>query len=257
VRRVAPAAALAAAATVFLAIPLMALLVETPWSALPGLLTDPAAVTALRLSLVVSVAAALLAGVFGVALGWILARHRFPGRSALRLLALVPLVLPPVVGGVALLLAFGRRGVLGRWLDAWFGVQLPFTTAGAVLAAAFVALPFVVLTAEAAFADSDRGLEEAARTLGASPAQVARRVTLPLAAPALRAGLALAWARALGEFGATITFAGRVPGRTATLPLEVYLQIEAGRPEAAVALSVVLLAVSVAVLALLRGRWLR
>ena len=166
------------------------------------------------------------------------------------------MVLPPVVGGVALLLAFGRRGLLGQWLDRGFGIRLPFTMLGAVLAEAFVAMPFLVITAEAAFGAIDSRYEEAARTLGAGRWTVMRRVTLPLAAPSLVAGTVLCWARALGEFGATITFAGNFPGRTQTMPLAVYLALES-RPESAIVLSLVLLAVSLAVLIGLRDRWLR
>jgi len=167
----------------------------------------------------------------------------------------LPIVLPPVVAGVALLVVFGRRGLLGIWLDRWLGIRLPFTTAGAALAETFVAMPFFVLTMEGALRAVDRRLEDAARTLGASRWTAFRRVTLPLVRPSLLAGAVLAWARALGEFGATITFAGNVPGRTQTLPLAVYLALET-RPEAAFALSLVLLAVSLAVLVGLRGRWL-
>jgi molybdate transport system permease protein len=168
----------------------------------------------------------------------------------------VPLVLPPVVGGVALLLALGRRGVVGRWFDQWFGLTFPFTTAGVVLAETFVAMPFLVLTVEGALRSADPGLEEAAATLGSRPFATFRRVTLPLVAPSLLAGSVLAWARALGEFGATITFAGNFPGTTQTMPLAVYLALESD-PDAAIALSLVLLAVSVGVLGLLRDRWLR
>jgi molybdate transport system permease protein len=166
----------------------------------------------------------------------------------------LPMVLPPVVGGVALLLAFGRRGLVGQWL-ASAGLALPFTTAGAILAETFVALPFLVVAAEAGFRQIDPRLEEAAAVLGARPGFALRRVTLPLAAPALRAGAALCWARALGEFGATITFAGNFPGKTQTLPLAVYLALEHD-PDAAIALSLVLLFVSVAALVALRDRWL-
>ena len=165
-------------------------------------------------------------------------------------------MLPPVVGGVALLLAFGRQGVLGRPLDALTGVTLPFTTAGVVVAETFVAMPFLVVTVEGAFRAADRGYEEAAATLGASRLTVFRRVTLPLVGPSLVAGTVLCWARALGEFGATITFAGSFPGRTQTMPLAVYLALQSD-PEAAIALSLVLLLVSVAVLGGLRDRWLR
>lgn len=253
----APLLAGAAAAAAFLAAPLVALMVRAPWSDAASILGDPGLRTALRLSVVTSTAATALTVILGLPLAWLLARHDFPGRRALRALALVPLVLPPVVGGVALLLAFGRQGLLGLWLDRWFGVRLPFTTAGAVLAEAFVALPFLVITAEAAFAAVDRRAEEAAATLGASPAVVWLRVTLPLSAPSLAAGVALAWARALGEFGATVTFAGSTPGRTTTVPLEVYRQLESGHLQGAIVLSLVLLALSASVLVALRGRWLR
>ena len=249
-------AALAALAGLFLLLPLVGLLVKAPWSGLGDALGRPAVTDALRLSLVCSVTATALAAVLGLPLAYALARASFPGRRLVRALALVPLVLPPVVGGVALLLAFGRRGLAGQWLDSALGVRLPFTTAGAVLAETFVALPFLVLTAESAFRSTDRQPEDAARTLGARPWTVLRRVTLPAVAPALGAGLALAWARALGEFGATVTFAGSYPGRTQTLPLAVYEALETDR-DAAIALSLVLLAVSVATLAALRERWLR
>lgn len=247
---------LGAVAMSFLALPLAGLVWRAPWSSVLDELGDPVVTTALRLSLVCSLGAALVAVVLGVPLAWVLARANFPGRRLVRAVALVPLVLPPVVGGVALLLAFGRSGLVGQWLDRWFGVRLPFTTAGAILAEAFVAMPFMVITAEAAFHNLDRRHEDAARTLGAGRFTVFRRVTLPLTAPSLVAGAVLAWARALGEFGATITFAGNTPDRTTTIPLEVYLQLEAGRLEAAIVLSLVLLVVSVGVLVGLRDRWL-
>ena len=244
-----------ALAAAFFVLPLAGLAWRAPWSSFWHDLSDPTARTALRLSLVCSLWATALAIAVGVPLAWVLARVEFPGRRLVRALVLVPLVLPPVVGGVALLLAFGRRGLLGQYLDSWFGITLPFTTAGAVLAEAFVAMPFLVITAEAAFRVTDRRYEDAARTLGARPWTVFRRVTLPLTWPALAAGAVLAWARALGEFGATITFAGNTPRRTTTIPLQVYLLLESGRLESAIALSLVLLGVSVAVLALLRDRW--
>ncbi len=240
----------------FFLLPLAGLAWRAPWSSLWRELSDPAARGALRLSLVCSLLATVIAVAFGVPLAWVLARVPFPGRRWVRALVLVPLVLPPVVGGVALLLAFGRRGLVGQYLDQWFSITLPFTTAGAALAEAFVAMPFLVITAEAAFRSADRRYEDAARTLGARRWTVFRRVTLPLTWPALAAGAVLAWARALGEFGATITFAGNTPERTTTIPLEVYLLLESGRVEAAVTLSLVLLAVSVSVLALLRDRWM-
>jgi molybdate transport system permease protein len=165
------------------------------------------------------------------------------------------MVLPPVVGGLALLLAFGRRGFVGQWLDRWLGVRLPFTTAGAALAETFVAMPFLVLTVEGALKSLDTRYEDAARTLGAGRWAVFTRVTLPMIRPSVVAGAVLAWARALGEFGATITFAGNFPGRTQTMPLAVYLALES-RPEAAIVLSLVMLAVSLFVLLALRDRWL-
>jgi molybdate transport system permease protein len=164
------------------------------------------------------------------------------------------MVLPPVVGGIALLLALGRRGLVGRYLDG-AGVHLPFHLPGAVLAETFVSMPFLVLTAEAAFHSVDRRLEDAARTLGASPWAVFRGVTLPLVRPALVTGTVLCWARALGEFGATITFAGNLPGHTQTLPLFVYVTLEGANPDAAIVLSLLLLAVSLGVLVALRDRW--
>ena len=181
-------------------------------------------------------------------LAWLLARVEFPGRRLVRALVTVPLVLPPVVGGVALLLVFGRRGLVGSWLDATFGITLPFTTAGVVVAEAFVAMPFLVIAVEGALRGADTRYEEAAATLGAGRWTAFRRVTLPLVAPGVAAGAVLCWARALGEFGATITFAGNFPGRTQTMPLAVYLALETDL-EAAIVLSLVLLAVSVAILA--------
>jgi molybdate transport system permease protein len=245
-----------AVAALFFLLPLAGLVWRAPWSRVASDLASPEVRTALRLSLVTSLAATALSLAFGVPLAWILARMTFPGRRLLRALTILPMVLPPVVGGVALLLAFGRNGLVGRWLHDAFGIRLPFTTAGAVMAEAFVAMPFLIITAEAAFRSLDRRYEDAARTLGGRRWTVFRRVTLPLAGPALGAGAVLCWARALGEFGATITFAGNFPGTTRTMPLAVYLALEGGRPEAAVTLSLVLLAVSLAVLIGLRDRWL-
>ncbi len=211
--------------------------------------------SALRLSLESASAATAASLVLGVPLAWVLARVRLPGIGALRALVTVPLVLPPVVGGVALLLAFGRNGVLGAHLADWFGLSLPFTQLGVIVAETFVAMPFLVVTVEGALRSSDLGLEEAAATLGASRINIFRRVTLPLIGPSLLAGSVLCWARALGEFGATITFAGNFPGTTQTMPLAVYNALQTD-PDAAIALSLVLLVVAVAVLALLRDRWL-
>ena len=239
----------------FLLVPLAGLLIRAPWNGLPGILADSQVLDALRLSLVCASAATAVSLVLGVPLAWVLARSQARGISVLRALVTLPLVLPPVVGGVALLLAFGRQGILGRLLDQWTGITLPFTTAGVIVAETFVAMPFLIITVEGAFRASDRGFEEAAATLGASRLTVFRTVTLPLIAPSLLAGAVLCWARALGEFGATITFAGNFPGRTQTMPLAVYLALESD-PEAAIALSLVLLVVSIAVLVGLRGRWL-
>jgi molybdate transport system permease protein len=251
-----PLAAPATLAVAFLLLPLLGLLIRAPWRSLPRLLTDPQALTALRLSLLSATTATALSLLLGVPLAWVLARSQRWFAGLLRALVTLPLVLPPVVGGVALLLALGRRGVVGQYLDAWFGITLPFTTAGVVVAETFVAMPFLVVTVEGALRSVDAGLEDAAATLGARPFTIFRRITLPLVAPSLVAGGVLCWARALGEFGATITFAGNYPGRTQTMPLEVYLMLETD-PDAAIALSLVLLAVSVTALALLRDRWLQ
>jgi molybdate transport system permease protein len=248
--------ALAALALAFFALPLVGLVQRAPWSELWAQLRAPATTDALRLSLVCSVAATALAVALGLPLAWVLARAEFPGRGLARAIVLLPMVLPPVVGGVALFLAFGRRGLVGQYLDQWLGVRLAFTTLGAIVAEAFVAMPFCVVAIEAGLRGFDARYEEAAATLGARPGTTFRRVTLPLIAPALAAGAALSWARALGEFGATITFAGNVPGKTQTMPLAIFLAFE-NRPEAGIVLSLVLVAVSVLVLVGLRGRWLR
>ena len=251
-----PLAVPATLAVLFLLVPLGAMLLRTPWTSLSRILQEGSVLDALRLSLLCASAATVVSLLVGVPLAWVLARGRFRGISLLRALVTLPLVLPPVVGGVALLLAFGRMGLVGRYLDLWFGITLPFTTLGVIVAEAFVAMPFLIVTVAGAFRGLDRGYEEAAATLGASRFTTFRRVTLPLVGPSLAAGSVLCWARALGEFGATITFAGNFPGRTQTMPLAVYLAMESD-PDAAIALSLVLLVVSVAVLALLRDRWLR
>ncbi|MGS2618734.1 ABC transporter permease [Micromonospora sp. LZ34] len=245
----------AALGVLFLTLPLAGLLAHAPWADLPRRLAEPGVLTALRLSMQTATLATLLCLLLGVPLAWLLARVEFPGRRLVRALVTVPLVLPPVVGGVALLLVFGRRGLLGGWLDATFGVTLPFTTAGVVLAEAFVAMPFLVIAVEGALRGADQRYEEAAATLGAGRWTTFTHVTLPLVAPGLAAGAVLCWARALGEFGATITFAGNYPGRTQTMPLAVYLALETDL-EAAVVLSLILLTVSVAILAALRDRWI-
>ncbi|MFC7531545.1 ABC transporter permease [Actinoplanes sp. GCM10030250] len=241
---------------IFLVLPLAGLLARTPWSTLPQRLTEPGVVTALRLSLLTSTVATVVCLAVGVPLAWLLARVEFPGRRVVRALITVPLVLPPVVGGIALLLALGRRGLVGQWLDSTFGITLPFTTAGVVIAEAFVALPFLVIAVEGALRGADTRYEEAAATLGATRWTSFTHVTLPLVAPGIAAGAVLCWARALGEFGATITFAGNYPGITQTMPLAVYQTMESGDLEGAVVLSLILLVVSVTILAGLRDRWL-
>lgn len=239
----------------FLLVPLIGLLAKAPWSTLPAKLHSADVWQALRLSLVCATSATAVCLVLGVPLAWLLARGGLPGRSLIRALVTVPLVLPPVVGGVALLLVLGRRGLVGQYLDSWFGISLPFTTAGVIVAEAFVAMPFLVISVEGALRAADPRYEEAAATLGAGRWTTFRRVTLPSIAPGIVAGTVLCWARALGEFGATITFAGNFPGRTTTMPLAVYLALETD-PDVAVVLSLVLLLVSVVVLASLRERWI-
>jgi molybdate transport system permease protein len=236
-------------------LPLAGLLIRAPWSTMPQRLTEPGVLAALRLSLLTATLATVVCLLLGVPLAWLLARSDLPGRRFIRALVTVPLVLPPVVGGVALLLVFGRRGLIGQWLDTTFGFSLPFTTAGVVVAEAFVAMPFLVIAVEGALRGSDARYEEAAATLGASRWTAFRRITLPLIVPGIAAGAVLCWARALGEFGATITFAGNFPGRTQTMPLAVYLALEQD-VDAAIVLSLVLLVVSVVILLALRERWI-
>jgi len=246
-----PVGALAVLGGVAVAVPVLALLVRAPWSDL-GALGRSGAWTALRLSLVVSLSAAAFSVALGAPLAFVLARARIPGGSVLRAVALLPLVLPPVVGGIALLAALGREGLVGRWL-ARGGIHLPFTTAGAVVATTFVSMPLVVLAVEAGLRSLPAGYERAAASLGASRGYVLRHVTLPLLRPQLVAGAVLAWARALGEFGATITFAGNFAGRTQTLPLQVF-QAQQTDPGAAILASLLLVGLSIGVLVAMRGR---
>lgn len=235
-------------------VPVAGLLVRAPWS---RVIADVAGSgDALRVSLLVSVIATANAVVLGVPLGWVLARSRFAGRSLVRAVVLLPIVLPPVVSGVALLASLGRSGPVGRVLDATLGVTLPFTTAGAVVAATFVAAPFVALVSEAGFRAVDVRLEGVAATLGAGRWRRFWRIALPQAWPAVTAGVVLGWARALGEFGATITFAGNLAGRTQTLPLAIFFQLETD-PEAAFSLSLLLVSVSLLVLVAARRAWIR
>ncbi len=236
-------------------LPLLGLIARTPWDQVGPALAAPETITALGLSLFCSVTATAAALVLGVPLAMLLARTGGHLRSALRALTTLPMVLPPVVGGVALLLAFGRRGLAGAPLFDLLGLQIPFTTAAAIMAETFVAMPFLVISVEGGLRALEPRYEEAARALGARGWTVFARVTLPLLRPAILSGATLCWARALGEFGATITFAGNLPGTTQTVPLAVYVALET-RPEGAIALSLILLAVSIAVLFGLRDRWL-
>ena len=237
-------------------VPLLGLLVRAPWSQAIEVLAGPQARAALVLSVVTATASMIIVVVLGVPLAWLIARPGARGAGLLRALVTVPLVLPPVVGGVALFTVLGRSGLVGRPLYELTGFAFPFTPYAVVLAQTFVALPFLVLSVEGALRSAEPRYAEAAATLGAAPLTVFLRVTLPLVSPGVAAGAVLAWARALGEFGATITFAGSFPGTTRTMPLEVYLALETDTG-AAVLLSVLLLAVSVLVLASLRDRWVQ
>lgn len=228
-------------------LPVVGLAARVSWSELPALVTSESAVAALLLSLRTSAVATVLCVVLGVPMALVLARTRFRGQQVTRSLVLLPLVLPPVVGGLALLSLFGRQGLLGRTLEV-AGVQVAFSTTAVVLAQTFVALPFLVLSLEGTLRTAGTRYEDVAATLGAGPGTVLRRVTLPLVLPGLASGVVLSFARALGEFGATLTFAGSLQGVTRTLPLEVYLQRETD-PDAAVALSLVLVVVAVVVVA--------
>ena len=240
----------AVAGAAFVALPLVAMLTQVRWSRFGALVTSDSSQAALWLSLRTSVASTVLCILFGVPMAIVLARTRFPGQAFVRSLVLLPLVLPPVVGGIALLHTFGRRGLLGHTLDV-LGWQVAFSTTAVVMAQTFVALPFLVVSLEGALRSSGQRYEEVAATLGARPTTVFLRVTLPLVLPGLASGAVLAFARALGEFGATITFAGSLQGVTRTLPLEIYLQRETD-PQAAVALSLVLVAVATIVITLTR-----
>lgn len=250
-----PLAAAAAVALVVLLVPVASLLIRAPWSDLLDHLGSAAVLEALRLSLVSATLAAALSLVLGVPLAWMLARVSFRGRPLVRALVTVPLVLPPVVGGIALLMAFGRRGVVGEPAYEVFGLTIPFTMTAVVLAQTFVALPFLVISVEGALRSADVRYDEVAATLGASRWTTFRTVTLPMTLPGVVSGLVLAWSRALGEFGATITFAGNFPGTTRTMPLAIYTARQA-EPETALVLSVILLGISVAVLVALRERWI-
>jgi molybdate transport system permease protein len=242
-------------AAALLVVPLLTLVLDTPWGDFLDQVTSHPVLEALRLTALASAATVVACLVLGTPLAWLLARIDFPGRSLLRAAVLVPLVLPPVVAGVALITALGRNGTIGRPLDEWFGITLPYTTYAVVIAHTFVSMPFYVLSVEGALRSSGEEYDGVAATLGADRWTTFRRVTLPLAMPGVVAGAALAWARSLGEFGATITFAGNFPGTTQTMPSLIYTELQSD-PRVARTVSMVLLVVSVGVLALLRNRWL-
>jgi molybdate transport system permease protein len=241
-------AGLAALAVLFFVFPLIGMITGAPWGNVLNVITMKSSLDALQLSLIASLSSTALALLFGFPLAWLLARGRFRGKVLVRGLVTLPMVLPPVVGGIALLLAYGRRGIIGEPLDKAFGISLPFTLAGVIVAESFVAMPFFVITAESGLRSMNRRLEDAARSLGAKRLTVFRRVTLPLIWPSLAAGLVLTWARALGEFGATITFAGNLPGRTQTMPLAIYISQSSGKTDEAIALSLILVVVSLVVM---------
>lgn len=236
----------------FLVVPLVAMLARVSWAEFPSLITSEASQAALKLSLLTATVSTLICLVLGLPLALVLARTQLPGRSVLRVLILLPLVLPPVVSGIALLYTFGRRGLIGEHLEV-LGIQIAFSTVAVIMAQAFVSLPFLVITIEGALRTSGEKYEAIAATLGAQPTTVLRRITVPLILPGVFAGFVLAFARGLGEFGATLTFAGSIQGVTRTLPLEIYLQRETDAA-AAIALSVVLMLVAAVVILLSRQR---
>ncbi|MFC5995483.1 ABC transporter permease [Pseudonocardia hispaniensis] len=243
----------AVAAYALVALPVVGLVLEADWARMPELLLSRSALTALRLSLETAGISTLLCVLLGGPLAAVLARGRPPGLRMLRSLVLLPLVLPPVVGGLALLFTVGRTGWIGRTLDLWFGISIPFTTAAVILAQTFVAMPFLVVSLEGALRTAGQRYESVAATLGASPATVFRRVTVPLVLPGLVSGAVLAFARAMGEFGATIAFAGSLEGTTRTLPLLVYQEREVD-VESAIAISLMIVLVSLLVIIVVRPR---
>jgi molybdate transport system permease protein len=245
---------LAVISTLFFLLPLTGLVIRAPWSSMTSVITSSSSLDALWLSLIASLATTALALAFGFPLAWILVRGRFPGKPLLRGLTTLPMVLPPVVGGIALLLAYGRKGLIGEPLNSATGLSLPFTTAGVIVAEAFVAMPFFVITVESGLRSMNTRLEDASRTLGASRLTTFRRITLPLIAPSLVAGGVLTWSRAVGEFGATITFAGNLPGVTQTAPLAIYISQTSDRLDEAIALSLVLVVISLIVMISTRDR---
>ena len=245
-------------ALAFLVLPLVALIAQVPWGQFGQVVETSGVGQSLALSLGAGAAATGLSVVLGVPLAWVLARSVEWNpilRRLLRAFVTVPLILPPVVGGIALVLLLGRTGLVGSFLRIWFGIQIPFTTPAVIISETFVAMPFLVLSVEGALRGADRRLEDAAETLGASRLMIFRRITLPLIAPGVAAGAVLSFARALGEFGATITFAGDFPGVTRTMPIAAYIALESD-PGSAYVIAIILLAVAIAVLFALRDRWI-
>lgn len=248
----------AAVGAALLVVPAIALVVRAPWSKLGTIYRKYQFWDALRISIETSLEVTAISVVVGTPLAWILARARFPGKALLRATVTLPLVLPPVVGGIALFFALGQHGLVGQYLYEWFGWSIPFTQFGIVLAGTFVSMPFLVVTVEGAIRSADRGLEEAASTLGASRFRVFSRITMPMIAPSLALGSVLCWARAVGEFGATTIFGGNIPDKTITMPVLVLRTFQvSGDPSAATALSLPLMAVAIVVLVTLRDKWLR
>ena len=247
--------ALAAVAAVFVVLPLVGVAVRMPWSGAWAVISSRSVRTAVWVSLCTSVVSAVIAGVIGVPLGWWLARTAGRVVAVVRSVVIMPMILPPVVAGIALLSVFGRRGIIGASLFDWWGISIPFTRTAVVMSQVFVSLPFLVVAVESSFRQLDTGLEDAARTLGASPLRVFTTIALPGARTAVVAGAALAWARSLGEFGASITFAGSFPGRTQTLPMSIYELVSSDYPSA-LTVSFLMMVVSVAVIASLRGHWM-
>lgn len=235
----------------FLLFPLLAMALRVDWANFGSLVTSESSRDALWLSLRTSATSTVACLVLGVPMAVVLARTTFVGQSLLRSLVLLPMVLPPVVGGIALLYTFGRMGLLGSTMNV-LGIQIAYSTTAVVLAQTFVSLPFLVVSLEGSLRTAGQRYEDVASTLGARPTTVLRRVTLPLVLPGLVSGAILSFARSLGEFGATITFAGSLQGTTRTLPLEIYLKRETD-PDAAVALSLLLVLVAVLVIGLMRG----
>jgi molybdate transport system permease protein len=244
-------------ALAFLVLPLVALIAQVPWGQFAQVVASSGVGQSLGLSLGAGAAATGLSILLGVPLAWVLARSVEWNpvlRRLLRAFVTVPLVLPPVVGGIALVLLLGRTGLIGGFLNAWLGYTIPFTTPAVIISETFVAMPFLVLSVEGALRGADRRFEDAAATLGASRLMIFRRITLPLIAPGVAAGAVLSFARALGEFGATITFAGDFPGVTRTMPIAAYIALQSD-PGSAYVIAIILLAVAIAVLFALRDRW--